>query len=72
MLRHTYLKESVLLFLLKFVGAEQFQTASGFFLSKTAVVTLEESEDIINDNRFEVDFLLVIKVLRFQLNLDKQ
>lgn len=39
------------------------------FRGQTILVTLEEFEDIIDDDRFQVDLLLVIQVFGFELDL---
>ena len=64
-----YLKERVLLLALELVGAEKFETAVGFVISKTGLVALKELEDVVDDDRLEVDLVLVVKIFRAKLDL---
>lgn len=66
-----YLQERILLLTLEFVGAEQFQTTSGFLPSETLLRALEKLEDVINDDGLQVDLLLIVQVLGRELNLRK-
>jgi hypothetical protein len=50
--RATYLKEGILLFLLQFIGTEELKTTFSLLWTETVIVTLEEFEDIVNDNGF--------------------
>jgi hypothetical protein len=63
------LKKWVLLLLFEFVGAKNLQTTPGLFCSETLIVTLEEREDIFNDDCLEVNFFLVIEVIGLKLDL---
>ena len=65
----THLKERVLLLLLKLVGTENLITTFSLFIGETFLGTLEELEDIINDDCLEVNLFLVIKVLSTELDL---
>ena len=58
-----------MLLLLKLVGAEKTETAGGLLGIETLIVALEQGEDIIYNNGFEVDFLFIIQILGLQLNL---
>jgi hypothetical protein len=39
------------------------------FRGQTILVALEEFEDIVDDNGFQVDLLLIIQVFGFELDL---
>ena len=65
----TYLKKSILLLRLEPVGAEKFETAGSLRRFETLVVTLQELEDVVDDDRLEVDLVLVVKIFRAKLDL---
>lgn len=67
-----YLKERVLLLGLELVGTEKTETAGGLLISKTVLRALEELEDVLDDDSLEVDLLLVVKILRLELNLSEK
>ena len=66
---NAYLEEGVLLLTLELVGAEKFETAVGFVISKTGLVALKKLEDIVDNDGLEVDLLLVVEVLGLELDL---
>ena len=66
-----YLKERVLLLALELVGAEKFETAIGFVISKTGLVALKELEDVVDNDGLEVDLLLVVQILGLELDLGR-
>jgi hypothetical protein len=68
----TNLQERILLLRLELVRPENGKTTLRLLLGQTSLGGLEESEDVLNDNRLEVDLLLVVEVLSLQLNLRKQ
>lgn len=51
------------------VGAEEFEPTGTLFSRKTLIVTLKKFEDIIDNNGLQVNFFLIIEVLRLQFNL---
>lgn len=67
--RKVYLKESILFLRLQLIGTKKLETAKSFFGGETILITLEQFKDIVNNDGLEVDFLLVVKILRLQLNL---
>ena len=65
----TNLEKSILLLLLKLVWTENLITTFSLFIGETFLGTLEELEDIINDDCLEVNLFLVVKVLSTELDL---
>lgn len=59
-MRGHYLKERILLFLLELVRSEQLNTTASFLRGQTALVALEQFEDVIDHDSFQVDLLFVI------------
>jgi len=55
--------------LFELVGTENFITALGLSGGETLVIALEERKDILDNNGLEVNFLLVVKVIGFELDL---
>lgn len=53
------------------VRTKKFQTTRCFFVIKTFIRTLEQGEDIFNDNSLQINFLFVIKILCLQLDLER-
>lgn len=68
--KSTNLKEGVLILLLKLVRTENIETTLGFLVGETVVSALKQLEDIVDDDGLEVDFFLVIQVLRLKLDLN--
>lgn len=66
----TNLKEGILFLLLKFVRTENVETTLGLLIGETVVGALEKLENIIDDDGFEVNFLLIIQVLSLELDLN--
>jgi hypothetical protein len=64
-----HLKKWVLLLLFEFVGTKILQTTLGLFCTETLIVTLEECEDIFNNDCLEVDLFLVIEVIGLKFDL---
>ena len=64
-----HLKEGVLLLILELVGTEKLQTASGLLVSETVLVALKQLEDIVDNDRLEVNLLLIVEVLGLELDL---
>lgn len=69
--RVSYLEERVLLLRLELVGPEEFDTAGGLFLGEALVGTLQQLEDVVEDDSLQIDLLLIVKVLCFQLDLTR-
>jgi hypothetical protein len=67
----TDLQERVLLFAFETVGTEDFKAALGLGGVETFAVALEEREDVVDGDGLEVDLLLIVKILGFELNLGK-
>ena len=65
----TNLEEGVLLLALELVGTEKLQTTGGLLVSETVLVALKQLEDIVDNDRLEVDLLLVVEVLGLELDL---
>jgi hypothetical protein len=59
----TYLEEGILLLRLELVGPEEFKTALCLLRRETVLVALEELEDILHDDRLEVNLFLVVEIL---------
>jgi hypothetical protein len=47
------------------VGTKEFEAALSLFLGETLLVTLEEGEDIVENDGLEVDLVLVVEILGF-------
>jgi hypothetical protein len=56
-------------FLLELVGAEDTDTVLSLGVGETALVTLEELEDLLHDDVLDVDLLLVVEVGGRELDL---
>lgn len=56
--------------MLKLVRTENIETTLGFLVGETVVSALKQLEDIVDDDGLEVDFFLVIQVLRLKLDLN--
>jgi len=54
---------------LEFVGTKELKTVGSLVSGKTLVSTLEKREDIFDDDCLEVNFFLIVQILRFKLNL---
>ena len=67
--KNTYLEEGVLLLVLELVGTENLEAAGSLLAGKTLVVALEELEDVLDGDGLDVDLLLVVQVLGFELDL---
>lgn len=65
----SYLEERILLLLFEFVGTKNLITTLGLRGGETLVITLQEREDILDNNGLEVNFFLVVKVIGFELDL---
>lgn len=57
--------------MLELVGAKKVETMVGLLSTETFRVALKENKDILDDNSLQVDFFLVIKILRLQFNLNE-
>lgn len=53
----------------EFIGAENVQTTLGLLSRETLIVTLEELEDILDNDCLEVDLFFVIEVVSLQFDL---
>ena len=69
---HAYLKEGILLLALQLVGAEELETACSLLVGETVLVTLEQLEDIVDNDGLKVNLLLVVKILSLELDLKKR
>ena len=65
----TYLEEGVLLLALELVGTEKLQTTGGLLVSETVLVALKQLEDIVDNDRLEINLLLIVEVLGLELDL---
>lgn len=72
MRNETNLQERVLLLNFKLVGSEKLKTTSGLLWAKTVVVTLEQPEDVLDNDSLQIDLLLVVEVLSLELNLKRR
>jgi hypothetical protein len=68
----TMMKDSLFRLFLELVGTKDTDTVDGLGLGETSLVTLEESEDILHDNVFDIDLVLVVQVGGSELDLDDQ
>ena len=68
----TNLEESILLLLLKLVRAENVVTTLGLVSRQTSIVTLQELEDVLDNDSLEVDLLLIIQVFCLQFDLNEK
>ena len=64
-----YLEEGILFLRLKPVGSKECETTSGLFSIQAVIITLEELEDIVDNDSLKVDFFLIIQILCRQLDL---
>ena len=65
----THLQEGVLFLALELVGTEKLQTTGGLLVSETVLVALKQLKDIVDNDRLEVDLLLIVEVLGLELDL---
>ena len=56
--------------MLEFVGTEKAETTLSFFGVETLFGRLEQGEDVLDNDRLEIDFLLVVKVFGLELDLE--
>lgn len=70
--RRTHLKNGVLLLGFELVGTEQLETALSFSGIETLLSALKELEDIVDHDSLQIDLVLVVKVLRGELNLQRE
>jgi hypothetical protein len=68
----TMMKDLLFRLFLELVGTKDTDTVDGLGLGETSLVTLEESEDILHDNVFDIDLVLVVQVGGSELDLDDQ
>ncbi len=66
---NTNLQKRILLVLLEPVGTENLETASSLLLAETGVCALKELEDVVDVYFLNIDLVLVVKVLRLELDL---
>jgi hypothetical protein len=57
------LEEGILLLRLKPVGSKETETTSGLFSIQAIIITLEELEDIVDNDSLKVDFFLIIQII---------
>lgn len=55
-----HLKEGVLLLILELVGTEKLQTTGSLIIFETTLVALKQFENIVDNDGFEINFLLVV------------
>ena len=67
--QETDLKNGVLLLRLELVGTEELETALGLGGRKTLLGTLEQLEDVVDDNGLKVDLFFVVKVVGLEFDL---
>ena len=65
------LQEGVLFLGLEFVGAEDFETVGGLWGIEALVVALEKLEDVVDDDRLEIDLFLVVEILCLEFDLGR-
>ena len=63
------LEERILFLHLEFVGPKELETAQGFFFGETLLCALEELEDVVDNDGFEVDLFLIVEVFRLEFDL---
>ena len=56
----TYLEEGVLLLILQLVRTEQLDTTSRLGAVQTRFCTLQQFEDIVDDDGLQIDLVLVV------------
>ena len=56
----------------KSVGAKKLETTGGLCRVETSIRALQELEDVVDDDSFQIDLVLVVQVLRAQLDLVKK
>jgi len=65
------LQKRIFLFGFKPVWTEQLKTTLGLGIGETLLGTLEQSKDIIENDGFKIDLVLVVQILSFELDLGK-
>ena len=68
----TYLQECILLLIFELVGTEKFEAAFSLFTLETFGVALEELEDVLDDDRLQIDLFLVIQIFGLELDLKQR
>lgn len=53
----------------EFIGTEKFEATFWLVALETVGVALKELEDVVDNDGFEINLFLVVKVFSFQLNL---
>jgi len=64
-----YKLNSLFRLLLELVGTKDTDTGLGLGIGKTSLVTLEELQDFLHDNVFDIDLVLVVQVGGGELDL---
>lgn len=49
-----------MLMVFKLVGPKELKTTGSLFLTETVLITLEELEDVVDDDCLQIDLFLVI------------
>ena len=60
---------SLLLLLLKFVGAKDTDTVLSLGFGETALTALKQLENLLHDDMLDIDLFFVVQVRRGELNL---
>lgn len=67
----THLQERILILRFQLVRSEDLVTTLRLFIVETAIVALEEFEDIVDEDCFQVDFLLIVQVFCLEFYLSR-
>lgn len=57
--------------LFQLVRTEELKTAGSFIWRETIFVALKEFEDILDDNGFKIDLLLVVEIFGLEFDLSE-